>query len=666
MNYRERYEELVKIIKDANEKYYTLDNPELTDKQYDDYMSELLKIEEKYPELITPSSPSQIVGGKTKSKLNKIKHKHRLFSLADVFNEDELVNWFEKTEKEVGKCSYICELKIDGLSINLTFEEGKLVMAATRGDGTVGENVLNNYLTIKSGPKSLKTKDSIEVRGEIYMPFESFNKLNDERAKKGLKLFQNCRNAAAGSLRQLDPNITKERNLDAFFYQIPDDLFKTQEDSLKYLKENGFVVNKNIIKANNMNEALDYVKMWTEKRKTLPYDIDGIVIKVNDIDKQRKLGYTAKYPKWAIAYKFPAEEVITTLRDCIFTVGRTGQITPNAVLDPVRVMGSTVRRATLHNMEYIREKDLQINDQVYIRKAGDVIPEVIKFIPEKRKNTKVILEPTKCPVCGHTLVKSTTNIDLFCPNDSCSARNINAIIHYTSRAAMNITGLGERIIEDFYNMGIITDFTSIYNLGEKKEELMELEGFGLKSINNLIESIELSKQNSLERLLFGLGIKGIGEKNAKILAKKYKNIDNLMNESIDNLIEIDDIGPVLAKNIFDYFNDEKNILLIEELKKLGINMDYLGEKVKTNELITNKKFVITGTISNYSRDELREIIESFDGIVSNSISKSTDYLIMGEKPGSKKEKAEKLNIKILTEDDLMKLPEIFTKFAKKN
>ena len=662
MDYKKRYDELLQIILKANNEYYTEDNPVLTDREYDNYMSEFLKIEEEHPELITPNSPSQIIGWKTRTKFTKIRHAQPLMSLADVFNEDELVEWDKRVKKDIDNCSYICELKIDGLSINLTYRDGKLVSAATRGDGTIGEDVLNNILTISSIPKQLKTKENLEIRGEIYMPIASFNALNEERIKENKPVFQNCRNAAAGSLRVLDANITRKRNLDAFFYHVPSTKFKTQEEALNFLKDNNFIVNPNIKKVNSIEEALNYIENATKLRETLPYDIDGVVIKVNEVQKQNELGVTAKYPKWAIAYKFPAEEVTTTLRDCIFTVGRTGQITPNAVLDPVRVMGSTIRRATLHNMDFIRERDLQIGDIVVVRKAGDVIPEVVKNIPERRRNTTPIEEIQTCPVCNTKLVKSSSKIDLLCPNDLCPARNINSLIHYTSRGAMNIIGLGERIIEDFYNMKIITDFTSIYKLNERKEELMELEGFGSKSVENLLQSIEESKNNSLENLLFGLGIKGIGSKTAKILAKKYGTIDNISNKEQSELEKIDDIGPILAQSIYDYFRNEDNIKLINELKNLGVNTVYLGETEKNNELITNKKFVITGTIESYTRDEIKNILESFGGNVSTSVSKNTDVLIMGESPGSKKEKAEKLRITIWDENKLKEMSEIFTKF----
>ena len=660
----ERYNELIEILNKANIEYYTQDNPTLTDREYDNYMSELLKIEEKYPDIMRVDSPSQRIGNAVISKFEKVKHKVPLMSIADVFNEEELIDWDKKIRKEIGECEYVCELKIDGLSVNLTYENGKLVSAATRGDGTIGEDITHNVKTIKSIPITIPSGDSIEIRGEIYMPIASFEALNEERKKNNESLFQNPRNAAAGSIRQLDSKVTAKRKLDAFFYHVPNTKYKTHYESLQYLKDNGFIVNPNIVKVKNINEVLSYINKWTELRSSLPYDIDGIVVKVNDLGKQRELGNTAKYPRWVIAYKFPALEVTTKLKDVIFTVGRTGQITPNAVLDPVRIMGSTVRRATLHNMDFIRERDLEIGDIVVVRKAGDVIPEVVRNVPERRENTKIIEEIKTCPICHTDLIHSSSNIDLLCPNKSCPARNIESLIHFVERQGMNIIGLGERIIEDFYNMGILTDFMSIYHLQTKKEELMELEGFGTKSINKLLDNIEESKKRNLDNLIYAIGIKGIGSKNAKILAKKYRNIDNIMNAELDELTNIDDIGPILAENIYEFFKNYNNISMINGLKELGLNMEYIGEEIKENELITGKKFVITGSIEDYSRDELKDIIYLYGGNTSESVSKKTDVVIVGEDPGSKYARAIELGIEIWTQEKLYELSDIFTKYKK--
>ncbi len=659
---QERYNELIEILNRANEEYYIKDNPTLSDNEYDSLMDELLKLEKANPEIVRDDSPSQHVGAKVIDKFEKVRHVTPLMSIADVFNEEELLEWDKRIQKLVGEVEYVCELKIDGLSVNLTYENGKLVQAATRGDGTIGENVTHNALTIKSIPRTIPSGDSLEIRGEIYMPIESFNRLNEEREKNGESLFQNPRNAAAGSLRQLDSKVAASRGLDAFFYHVPLVDRKTHWEALEYLKENGFVVNPNVEKCKDIGEVLKYVDKWTEERPNLPYDIDGIVVKVNDLALQRELGSTAKSPRWVIAYKFPALEVTTRLRDVIFTVGRTGQITPNAVLDPIKIMGSTVSRATLHNMDFIRERDLEIGDIVVVRKAGDVIPEVVRNVPERRENTRVIEKIEVCPICGTHLIDSASGIDLLCPNETCPARNIESLIHFVDRKAMNIIGLGEKIIEDFYNMGILDDFVSIYHLGTRRDELTELEGFGPKSITKLLDNIEESKSRSLERLVFALGIKGIGEKNAKILAKRYGSLDALMRATREELTSINDIGPILAESVVSYFENEDNRELIERLKSEGLNMNYEGLAQATNEAITNKKFVITGTLEKYSRDELKEIIESYGGRAQESVSKKTDALILGENPGSKYDKAVELGVPIWTEDTLREMSDIFTKY----
>lgn len=659
----ERYNELVELLKKANEEYYVYDNPSMSDNEYDSLLAELEKIEKMNPDIIRGDSPTQSVGGKVLEKFEKVRHVTPLMSIADVFNETELVEWDKRVRKSVGDVEYVCELKIDGLSINLTYENGLLVQAATRGDGTIGENVTHNALTIASIPRTIPSGDSLEIRGEIYMPIESFKRLNEEREAAGEPLFQNPRNAAAGSLRQLDSKVAASRGLDAFFYHVPLVNRNTHHEALEYLRENGFTVNPNIECCKDITEVLAYVNKWAELRPTLPYDIDGVVVKVDSLPLQRELGSTAKSPRWVIAYKFPAVEVTTKLKDVIFTVGRTGQITPNAVLEPIKIMGSTVARATLHNMDFIRDRDLEIGDIVVVRKAGDVIPEVVRNVPERRENTRVIEKIEFCPICGERLVDSASGIDLLCPNELCPARNIESLIHFVSRKAMNIIGLGEKIIEDFYNMGILDDFVSIYHLESRKEELTELEGFGPKSINKLLSNIEESKHNSLERLIFALGIKGIGEKNAKILAKRYGSMDSLMSATLEELTAINDIGPILAESVVSYFANPDNCELIARLKEIGLNMNYEGLAQMNNELITNKKFVITGTLEKYSRDEIKEILESYGGKAQDSVSKKTDALIKGENPGSKYDKALELGVPIWTEDTLKEMADIFTKYG---
>ncbi len=644
---------LIDVLNKANVEYYVNDNPTLSDNEYDSLMDELIKLEEKYPQLKQSNSPTTKVGNEVIAAFNKVTHPTPMFSLADVFNEDEVRDFDAKVRKEVSNPEYVCELKMDGLAVSLIYKDGKFVSAATRGNGVIGEDITHNVRTIKKLPLTLHKKVDLEVRGEIYMNKKVFNELNEKRKQENLNLFQNPRNAAAGSIRQLDSSITKERQLDIVLYHLPNTTLKKHSETIELLKECGLPTNPNNKICKNIDEIMDYIHYWTKHRPELPYEIDGIVIKVNDLAMQKTLGYTVKYPKWAVAYKFPAETVITRLDDIVCTVGRTGQITPNAVLEPIKVAGSTIRRATLHNYQYISDKDLRIGDYVYLHKAGDVIPEVVGPVKERRVNE---LEPyvmiDKCPICGAKLEESASKIDLYCPNEHCPARKVNSLIHFISRGCMNIDGLGESIVEDFYNMGIIKDITDIYKLGDKKEELIELEGFGSKSVSNLLISIENSKNNSLENLLNGLGINGIGAKTAKILAKKYETMDNLMNASSEELEQIKDIGSTLSKNISNYFDNPKNRILIHELKDIGINMEYKGLKIIQDEAFTNKKFVLTGTISFLSRDELKKIIEDRGGEVSGSVSKKTDVVIAGENPGSKYDKAKSLNIPIWDEVSL--------------
>lgn len=653
---KNRYNELVELLNKANYEYHVLDNPTITDQEFDKYLRELINIEKEYPELVRDDSPTQKIGGEVIDGFKKIRHDIPMLSLSNVFNESEIMEFDNKISKEGFHPNYVCELKIDGLSVSLKYKNGKFVSAATRGDGVVGEDITHNAKTIKSIPLRLNKDIDIEVRGEIFMSKKVLEELNKLRSEQNLPLFQNCRNAAAGSIRQLDSNIARQRKLDTFIYHLPNPLdygIKTHMEALEFMKELGFKTNPNNCLVSDVNGILDFINEKGSIRSELPYDIDGVVIKVNDINIQKELGYTLKYPKWATAYKFPATLVLTKLKDIIFTVGRTGQITPNAVLEPVLVQGSTIRRATLHNEQYVIDKGLKIGDIVSIRKAGDVIPEVVNPIIDRRDGTeKDFVMIKKCPICGSDLEISKSGIDYFCHNDACPKRNIESLIHYVSRKAMNIDGLGERIIEDFYNMGFIKKIEDIYDLKDKKSLLIELEGFGDKSVNNLITSVENSKSNSLERLIFALGINGIGEKNAKILAKKYKNIDNLMKVSYEELNNIRDIGPVLAKSIFEFFNNEENIVLINNLKNIGVNMNYIGEDVVENVNFINKKFVVTGTLKKYSRDEIKEIIENNGGTTSESVSKKTDIVIVGENAGSKYDKAVSLGIEIWDEDKL--------------
>ena len=648
----DRINELVELLNKYNYEYYALDNPSVSDAEYDRLMQELIVLEEKYPEYKRDDSPTQRVGGMVISEFQKVTHNVPMLSLGNVFNAEEVEEFDNRIRKVIENPEYVCELKIDGLAVTVEYKNGMLYQAATRGDGVVGEDITHNVKTISSIPLKLSYPEDIVIRGEIFMSKKSFETLNAKREYEGLPLFQNPRNAAAGSVRQLDSKITASRNLDNFMYHYPLTPFKTHYESLEHIKKLGFKVNPNTKLCKNIEEVKEYINYWTNERPNLPYEIDGIVIKLNDIEGQRELGFTAKVPKWATAYKFPPKEVLTKVKDIIFTVGRTGNITPNAVLEPVKVAGSTISRATLHNEDYVIKKDIRVGDYVYIRKAGDVIPEVVSVEKSRRDNTTEFKMIDKCPICGSQLLKKEGIVDVFCPNEKCPARNIEGLIHFVERDAMNIDGLGERIIEDFYNMGYIKTFKDIYYLKDKKEELMELEGFGNKSVNKLLESIENSKSNSLERVIYSLGITGIGAKTAKILCKKYKTMDELINASFDDLVAIYDIGEILANNIINFFKDENNIKEVNELKALGINMKYLGKEIITNDLVTDKVFVITGSFGEIKRDQIKDKIESMGGRTSESVSKKTDVVIVGEAPGSKYDKALEYNITIWREKEM--------------
>ena len=651
---KSRIDELIKILNKASYEYYTLDNPSITDQEYDSYMDELIRLETNNPSLVREDSPTVRIGGEVIDDFKKVTHEIPMMSLDDIFNEDEVVAFDERVRKVIPNPEYICELKIDGLSVSLLYENGKLKRAATRGDGTTGEDITHNVKTIKNVPLSLPQDISIEVRGEIYMPISSFNKLNEERSKNGEKEFANPRNAAAGSVRQLDSRIASERNLSTFLYHIPkskDFGIKTQEEALNFMKDLTLTINPNVKKVKNIKELLEYIDYWTIHRKDLPYEIDGIVIKVNNLSDQQKLGFTARVPKWGIAYKFPATEVLTKLKDIEFCVGRTGKITPRADLDPVRLQGSVVSSATLNNQEYIKEKDIRIGDIVSIRKAGDVIPEVVEVKKERRTGNELPFKMIEnCPICGTKLIKKDGEVAYFCTNENCNARNIEGLIHYASRDAMNIEGFGERIVEDFYNMGYLKNISDYYTLYTHKESLMELEGFGEKSINNLLDNIEKSKSNSLERLIFGLGIKHVGKKCAKILSEYYKNLDSVMNSNVLELSNIPDIGEIIATSIVNYFSNESNISLINKLKSFNVNMDYIGKEKNVNEMFLNKTFVLTGTLESMDRNSAKELIESLGGKNTSSVSKKTDVVILGSNPGSKYEDALKYGIEIWNEE----------------
>lgn len=655
-NIKLRMDELIDIINEASIKYYVDDNPSITDQEYDDYYNELLKLEEKYPDLKRSDSPTLRVGGKVVDKFEKVTHESPMLSFDDIFNEDEIVLFDERIKKTCPNATYTLEPKMDGLSGSLLYEKGVLKRAATRGDGLIGENITHNVETIKSVPLRLNKELDIEVRGEIYMSKASFEKCNKEKEKRGENLFANPRNAAAGSVRQLDSKIAAKRNLDFMAYFIPNpDKYgiKTQGESLAFLKELGFKTNYNLNGlAKNINDIINYIDDLGSKRPNLPFEIDGVVLKVNSLEDEAKLGFTERVPRWGIAYKFPAEEVLTTLKEIKFTVGRTGKITPNALFSPVHVAGSVISKATLHNEDYCLDKDVRVGDVISIRKAGDVIPEVVEVKKERRTGKEVPFKMIEnCPMCASKLVKEDANY--FCKNDLCPARKMEGLIHFASRNTMNIDGLGERIIEDFYNMGFIKSISDIYLLSNHKEDLIELEGFGEKSVNNLLESIENSKNNSLEKVLFALGIRHVGKKTAKILAKRYKNIDNIINANIDELTNVNDIGEIIAKSVRTYFDDPLNLKLIEDLKKLGLNFEYKNDS--SDDTLSGMTFVLTGTLEKYKREELTKILEDKGAKVTSSVTKKTTGVIVGDKPGSKYDKALKLGVKIYKEEDALNI-----------
>ncbi len=659
MSPKERVEEITKLLEKYNYEYYVLDNPSVSDAEYDRLMQELISLEKEHPELLSPLSPSQRVGGQVQDEFKKVTHQRMMLSLANAFNEDDLYDFDRKVREVIGgdKVTYMAEMKIDGLGMSLVYNK-KLLYAATRGDGTVGEDVTSNVITIKSIPSHINLEGDFEIRGEVFMPKKSLLKLNKEREENGEPLFANARNAAAGSVRQLDSAIAASRGLDAFWYYFvnaKDFGIRYHSQALKMADDLGFKTNPERRLCNGIDEVIDYIKEYTIKRPDLPYDIDGIVIKVDDMSLYDKLGYTAKTPRWAIAYKFPPEEVITKLTDIIFTVGRTGKITPNAVLEPVRVAGSTVQRATLHNEDFINEKGLMIGDYVVLRKAGDVIPEVVRPVIERRDGTQIPFQMiTNCPECGFPLIRKDAMH--FCVNPSCPAKQIESIIHYASKDAMDIEGMGEKVVEQFFNQGFFSNIAEIYNLMNHREEIISLDGWQSKSIDNLIEAIDKSKNNSVERLLFGLGIKEVGAKMAKTLSRIYQNLDNLMQASEEELLTIPDVGPVVARSITNWFKDPKNLELIEKLRNLNVNFNFLGSTSKAaNSYFSGKTVVLTGTLDSMGRKEATEILENLGAKVTGSVSKATDAVVAGHDAGSKLDKAQALGISVLSESEFLEL-----------
>lgn len=644
-------------ITKLSEAYYTKDAPLVEDNVYDLLYRQLEELEAKFPELVTKDSPTQKVGGQVLSEFSKVSHEIPMLSMGDVFSLEELEDFDRRLQKNVGQeLEYNVELKIDGLALSLIYENGELVQGSTRGDGVIGEDVTNNIMTINDIPKKLSEPISLEVRGECYMPKSSFKNLNEQREIEGQTVFANPRNAAAGSLRQLDSSITKSRNLSTFIYTLinaEDYGVTTQKQAIEFMKKLGFHTNPSSETISNINQIEDYIEKYQDQRNDLEYGIDGIVLKVNDLATQAELGNTVKVPRWEIAYKFPPEQSETIVRDIEWTMGRTGVLTPTAVMDPVQLAGTTVSRATLHNVEMIRDKDVRIGDTVLLHKAGDIIPEVSQVVLKKRPdNLPEVAVPTNCPYCDSKLVHLEDEVALRCINPMCPAQIKEGLTHFASRNAMNIDGLGPRIIEQLFEKQMIKDVAGLYRL--TADDLSQLEGFKEKSINNLLTAIDNSRSNSLEKLLYGLGIRHVGAKAAKLLAEEFNSMDNLMDASQESIANINTIGETIADSVTTYFENQEVHDLIQELKDASVNMNYLGgsEEVVSNPYFTGKTVVITGTLENYKRQELADQLEKMGAKVTNSVTKKTDYLIAGEKAGSKLDKANSLNVTILDETTL--------------
>lgn len=653
---KERIKELRATLEYHAKKYYDEDKPEITDYEYDMMMNELKSLEKQFPELIDKESLTQKVGGHVKEGFKQVEHEVPLQSLQDVFSYDELRDFDDRVKKQLhdggANLKYVVETKIDGLSMAIEYKDGKFVRAATRGNGLIGEDVSANALTIKSIPKELKEPINIIVRGEVFIGSKEFEKLNEEREVLGQSLFANARNAAAGSLRQLDSKITKTRPLDIFIFNVQkleNNPFNSHYEQLNYLDKLGFNVNPVRILCNNIDEAIDAITKIGEDRENLSFGIDGAVIKVDNLDYREELGTTFKTPRWAIAYKYPPEQKETLLKDIICQVGRTGAITPMAILEPVKVAGSTISKTTLHNEDFIKEKDLKIGDRVIIQKAGDVIPEVVEAVKSKRTGEeKEFIMPKVCPVCGAPTIREDGEAVTRCTGIECSAKALRNIVHFASKEGMEIDGLGYSIIEQLLDRKLINNIADIYSL--KLEDVASLKKNGKKFAQNLIDAIEKSKSNDLFKLITGLGIRHIGAKSAKNLARKFRTMDNLMNASIEELSVQNDVGEITAKSIYEFFREEQSIDLINKLKLAGVNMESLEEE-NTDNRFEGKTFVLTGALSKYSRDEASDIIEKLGGKTSGSVSKKTSYVLAGEDAGSKLTKAQNLGVTVITEEE---------------
>ncbi|REI11078.1 DNA ligase [Staphylococcus felis] len=654
-----RVQTLHRLLHQYNYEYHVQDNPSVPDSEYDQLLHELIEIEQNHPEFKTADSPTVRIGGQAQSSFEKKRHDTPMLSLSNAFSEEDLRRFDQRIRDAVGQVEYMCELKIDGLAVSLKYVDGKFVQGLTRGDGTIGEDITENLKTIQAIPLTLKESISFEVRGEAYMPRQSFLKLNEQKEKNEEQPFANPRNAAAGSLRQLDSKLAASRKLDIFIYSINDftELDATsQSEALDKLDQLGFKTNQERSKAGSINDVIDYIEYWTEKRESLVYDIDGIVIKVNQIELQEEMGFTQKSPRWAIAYKFPAEEVVSQLHDIELSIGRTGVVTPTAILEPVRVAGTTVSRASLHNEDLIHEKDIRIGDHVVIKKAGDIIPEVVRVILDRRPDeAKTYHMPTHCPSCDHELVRIEGEVALRCINPKCQAQLVEGLIHFVSRQAMNIDGLGTKIIEQLYHNHLIKDVADIFYL--TKEDLLPLERMGEKKAQNIINAIEKSKAQSLEHLLFGLGIRHLGVKASRVLAEEYETMDQLFEVTKAQLIEIHDIGEKLAQSLITYLENEDIQSLIKKLQQQNVNMTFKGQKLSNVEghpELSGKTIVLTGKLKQMTRSEATNWLKLQGAKVTSSVTKSTDLVIAGEDAGSKLTKAKSFGTTIWNEQELIK------------
>nr|WP_288634357.1 NAD-dependent DNA ligase LigA [uncultured Intestinibacter sp.] len=664
MSAQKRIEELINLINYHNEKYYNQDSPEIEDFEYDNLMKELIKLEEENPELKRNDSPSNRVGGKPLDKFEQVVHKIPMLSLSNAYSWEDLKDFDSRVREAAGSdVEYVVEFKIDGLSVGLNYNNGIFESGATRGNGIVGENITKNLMTIKNIPLNIDEKGELTVRGEVYISKKDFEEINKIQEEQDQPLYANPRNLAAGSLRQLDSKLTAKRPLDIFIFNLEDinsKQFKTHSESLEYLKQLGFHVSPEFKVFKTMDEIIEYIKYWTEHREDLGFGIDGMVIKVNNLAQREQMGYTAKSPRWAIAYKFPAERKETKLLDIVVEVGRTGTITPTAVLEPIRLAGTTVSRATLHNEDYINEKDIKINDTVLVQKAGDIIPQVVEVIKEKRTGEEIEFKmPEECPVCGEPTVRLEGEAAVKCINISCPAQIRRGIIHFASREAMDIDGLGESIITLLLKQDLIKDISDLYYL--KKEQISVLERMGDKSATNLINAINKSKENDLWRFINGLGIKLIGTKAAKILASEFKDLDKLMNATEQELINLEEFGQTMADSVVEFFKEEKNISVIEKLKEAGVNTKLIeSDDADIPKIFEKMKIVLTGTLPTLKRNDAKEMIEKRGGKATSSVSKSTSFVLAGEEAGSKLTKANDLGIKVIDEEKFLQLIDLKT------